>query len=200
MEVYLRAEKLMPADPDVHLNLANAYLITGDAVSAVSEADKVLALDSNSAAAYFVKGSALLRQNKYEEALKALQSARNLDPSEPALAYQLGLAHLNLKQYQEAIASFSEALASDPNHPSAHYQLSQAFLRAGQEDEAQKELQIHQQIASKNAGKSLAPSDFEKSRFTQARVPFRLEQPEKEGIKVVFTEQTQKKFGDLGRN
>src|SRR4051812_35681517 len=55
LEVYLRAEKLMPADADVHLNLANAYLITGDAASAVSEADKVLALDSNSAAAYFVK-------------------------------------------------------------------------------------------------------------------------------------------------
>src|SRR3954470_6157926 len=151
LEIYQRAAKLMPADPDVHLNLANAYLLTGNAESAIAEADKVLALDSNSAAAYFVKGSANLRLMKYEEALKALQSARNLDPSEPAVSYQLGLAHLNLKHYDEAINAFTEVLAADPNHPSAHYQLSQAYLRAGQEDEAQKELKLHSQIAEKNA-------------------------------------------------
>jgi tetratricopeptide (TPR) repeat protein len=196
LEIYQRAAKLMPADPDVHLNLANAYLLTGNAESAIAEADKVLALDSNSAAAYFVKGSANLRLMKYEEALKALQSARNLDPSEPAVSYQLGLAHLNLKHYDEAINAFTEVLAADPNHPSAHYQLSQAYLRAGQEDEAQKELKLHSQIAEKNAGKTLTAADFEKSRFTQARLPFRLEQPAKQGIAVHFTDQTQKKFGD----
>src|SRR5436190_10047690 len=139
LDVYSRAVKMMPADPEVHLNLANAFLLTGNAESAITEADKVLELDSNSAAAYFIKGSGYLRLQKYEEALKALQSARNLDPVEPAFAYQLGLAHLNLKHYEEAINAFAEVLASEPNHPSAHYQLSQAYLRAGQQDEAEKE-------------------------------------------------------------
>ena len=197
IEVYTKAVKMMPADPDVHLNLANAYLVTGNAEAAIAEADKVLEVDSNAAAGYFVKGSAYSRLQKYEDALKALQAARNLDPVEPALAYQLGLAHLNLKHYEEAIGAFGEVLASDPNHPSAHYQLSQAYLRAGQEAEAQKELEIHQKIAAANAGKSLTPADFEKSRFTQARVPFKLEQPTKPGITVRFSDQTQNKFGHL---
>jgi Tfp pilus assembly protein PilF len=45
---------------DVHLNLANSYLVGGAAEEAIREADEVLKLDPNSAAAYFVKGSAYL--------------------------------------------------------------------------------------------------------------------------------------------
>src|SRR5688500_15709984 len=54
---YQQAVKLAPTDPDVHLNLANAYLRGNNAEQAIEEADEVLKLDQNSAAAYFVKGS-----------------------------------------------------------------------------------------------------------------------------------------------
>ncbi|HEV8544079.1 MAG TPA: tetratricopeptide repeat protein [Verrucomicrobiae bacterium] len=195
LEVYQKAVKLAPADADVHLNLANAYLLAGEATNAVKEADEVLKLDSNSAAAYFVRGSAYIRLSAFQEAVKALQTARNLDPSEPAVGYQLGVAEAKLNNWDEAIKALSEVVMLQPDHPAAHYQLSQALQRAGRDAEAQQELEVHQKIAAQNAGQTITPEKLEKSKFTQARVPFVLEQPQKTGIAVHFSDQTAAAFG-----
>jgi tetratricopeptide (TPR) repeat protein len=197
LEAYQAAVKLAPTDPDVHLNLANTYLLLGDSAQAVKEADETVALDKDSGAAWFVRGAALMRASNFEEALKALQNARNLELGEHdlALGYLLGVAHLKLGHFEEAIAALTEVVTAQPDHPSAHYQLSQAFSRAGREQEAQTELETHQQIATKNAGKSMPPEKLERGRYTQARVPFVLEQPAKTGVAVRFTDQTPLAFG-----
>src|SRR5256885_8742638 len=57
---YKKAAAIVPNDADVHLNLANSYLVGGAAEAAIREADEVLKLEPNSAAAYFVKRSAYL--------------------------------------------------------------------------------------------------------------------------------------------
>jgi Flp pilus assembly protein TadD len=198
LEVYLQAAKLAPADPDVHLNLANAYLLANNPTNAIREANEVLKLDSNSAAAHFVRGSAFIRLNNFEEAVKSLQIAQRLDPSEPAGAFQLGYAHLRLNQFEEAITALSDAVRDRPDHPSAHFHLSQALQRVGRDDEAQRALEAHQQIAEKNASVTITPDKLEKSRFTQARVPFVLEQPARQGIPVRFSDQTATAFGVAG--
>ena len=195
LEVYLQAAKLAPTDPDVHLNLANSYLLANNPTNAIREADEVLKLDSNSAAAHFVRGSAFIRLNNFEEAVKSLQIAQRLDPSEPAGAFQLGYAHLRLNQFEEAITALSETVRDRPDHPSAHFHLSQALQRVGRDDEAQRSLEAHQQIAEKNASATITPDKLEKSRFTQARVPFVLEQPARQGIAVRFFDQTATAFG-----
>src|SRR6185436_6904219 len=73
LAIYKKAEAIVRNDADVHLNLANSYLIGGVAEEAIREADQVLKLEPNSAAAYFVKGSAYLRLSKAEEAARALE-------------------------------------------------------------------------------------------------------------------------------
>ncbi len=195
LELYQRAVALVPTDPDAHLNIANAWLLLDQSERAAAAADEVLKLDHNSAAAHFVRGSALLRLGQPLEASKALQTVRQLDPTEPAVSFQLGLAQLQLQQYEDAIASFQEVLLVVPNHPAANYQISLAYQRSGQDAEAQQALEAHQKIATENAGKSLGPATFEKSKFTQARVPFRLEQPARAGLAVTFTDQTASAFG-----
>src|SRR4029078_7274330 len=148
IKVSEQAVKLSPTDPDVHLNLANSYLLGGNAEQADKEADEVLRLDKDSIAALFVKGCALMRQQRFEDAVKPLQTARTLEVEhEPALAYQLGVAQAKLGHYEDAIALLSEVVTAQPDHPTAHYQLSQAFQRAGRDQEAQTELENHQQIA-----------------------------------------------------
>ena len=200
LEVYQQAAKLAPTDPDVHLNLANAHLRANNAQEAIKSADEVLKLDPNSAAAYFVKGSAYLRLNNFEEGVKALQIANRLDPTEPAGAFQLGLAHLRLNQFEDAINHLSDAVRDQPEHPSAHYHLSQALQRVGRDQEAEQSLAIHQQIAAKNTGSTITPDKLERSRFTQARVPFVLEQPAAKGIAVKFVDATAQAFGgDAGK-
>src|SRR6266404_6134928 len=60
LAVFKKAESLVPNDPDVLLNLANSFLLAGAAGEAIGEAEEVIKLEPNSAAAYFVKGSACL--------------------------------------------------------------------------------------------------------------------------------------------
>ena len=73
--------------------------------------------------------------------------------------------------------------------------MAQALLRAGRQEEAKQELQLHQANVEGGGPRSSAAT-FERSKFTQARVPFKLDQPEKEGIKVRFVDATKEAFGD----
>ena len=195
MATYKKAEAIVPNDADVHLNLANAYLLGGAAEEAIREAEEVLKLEPNSAAAYFVKGSAYLRLSNPEEAAKALENAKKIEPGQAATSFQLGMARTGLKQWDEAIAAFREGIGMDPNrlHSAAHYLLAQALLRAGRQDEANKELQLHQ---ANPGGPAMTAATFERSKFTQSRVPFKLDQPEKEGIKIRFVDATKETLGD----
>jgi Flp pilus assembly protein TadD len=195
-----RAVKLQPTDIDAHLNLANAQLLAGNADVALKEAREVIARDNNSAAAHFVAGCALNRLGQSFEAIKELQTSRDLDPSIAATSFQLGLAHLQLKQYEEAISAFQAAIDLEPEHLSAHYNLSQALARAGRDVESKKELETHQAILAKYKGPPPTAAMFEKSRHTEMRVPFRLEQPAKSGVKLAFKDETAAVFGNAAKN
>src|SRR5436190_5063496 len=195
LAIYKKAEAIVPNNADVRLNLANCYLLGGAAVEAIREADEILKLEPNSAAAYFVKGSAYLRLSNPEEAAKALENSKKLDPGETATSFQLGMARMGLKQWDAAIVAFQEGLRIDPNHlhAAAHYLLAQALLNAGRQEEAQRELQLHQ---AASGGPRVTDAPFERSKFTQARVPFKLEQPATQGIHVRFVDATKEVFGD----
>lgn len=201
LALYKKAEALVPHDADVRLNLANAYLLAGAAAEAIREAEEALKVEPNSAAAYFVKGSACLRLSNPEEAVKALENVQKIDPGTTAAFFQLGKARMELKQYEGAIAAFKEGIALDPNHlhRTAHYLLGQALLRAGRQDEAQAELQQH--LATfEPGGPSVGIAPFERSKYTQARVPFKLEQPDRDGVRITFVDATKEVLGDAAQN
>ncbi|HSA01893.1 MAG TPA: tetratricopeptide repeat protein, partial [Candidatus Paceibacterota bacterium] len=191
LAVYRKAEAIAPHDADLRLNLANAFLMAGDAVEAIRESDKLLKIEPNSAAAYFVKGSAYLRLSNWEGAAMALENSKRIDPGETATFFQLGRARMGLKQWDEAIAAFKEGIAMDPNHlhRTAHYLLAQALLRAGRQEEARQELEQHQ-ATPEDAALPGSTAPFERNKHTQARVPFRLEQPDKSGTAIRFADAT----------
>lgn len=196
---FKKAEAILPTDADVHLDLAISYLSAGQGEESVREAEEVLKLEQNSAAAYFVKGSAYIRLANFEEAVKAMENTRRVEPGVTATLFQLGIAHMGLKQWDAAIAAFREGLALEPNrlHTAVHYLLSQALIRSGKPEEGNQELQLHQ--ANIEGGGANAAT-FERSKYTQARVPFKLDQPEKEGIKMKFIDATREAFGDAAQN
>ncbi|NLH75280.1 MAG: tetratricopeptide repeat protein [Verrucomicrobia bacterium] len=196
LAVYRKAQAIVPNSVDVHLNLANANLLAGAEEEAVREAEEALRLDPTCAAAHFIKGSAWLRLSKPEEAVKAFENARKIEAGEVATMFQLGRARMELGQWEDAIAAFREGIAMDPNHihSGAHYLLARALLRAGRQDEAQQELQHH--LAGAQPGDS-QPSlaTFERCKYTQARVPFRLDQPQRQGVMVKYVDVTGDVFG-----
>jgi Tfp pilus assembly protein PilF len=201
LATYRKAQALVANDADLHLNLANAYLIAGASDDAVREADEALKLEPNLAAAYFVKGSASLRLSNFADAVKALENTIRIDPGEKATFFQLGRARMGLEQWDGAITAFREGLRMDPNrlHAGPRYLLAQSLIRAGRQDEATRELQLHQ-AELEGGAPTISAATFERSKFTAARVPFKLDQPEREGIKVRFVDATEEALGDSAHN
>jgi Flp pilus assembly protein TadD len=200
VDAFQKAVALQPTHPDALLNLANACLLAGQSEQALRSAQEVLSLEPNSPAAYFLAGCANLRQSKFEEAIKFLQQAKDIDPKVNAVSLQLGRAQLELRHYQEAVDQFSEIIQFAPDYPSANFFLGQALLRLGRQEEAKQALERHQHLIT---GKPNPPADaaaFERCVYTQLRVPFQLEQPDRNGVKVTFADATRNAFGAAGTN
>jgi Flp pilus assembly protein TadD len=191
-----QARKLQPANADALVNLANAHLLAGQPARALATAQEALQLDHNLAAAHYVIGCAHLRQGQFEPAAKALQEAKKLaEPPQAAVSFQLALAHLGLNQAEDALREFQEAIDLEPEHPAAHYRLSQLLLRAGRQAEAEKALETHRQIAAKKPGAPADAATYERCQLTEIRAPFKLEQPARRGVPVMFTDATAAAFG-----
>ncbi|HKS36912.1 MAG TPA: FG-GAP-like repeat-containing protein [Verrucomicrobiae bacterium] len=200
VEAFQKAVELQPTHPDALLNLANACLFAGRSDDALKYAQEVLNLDHNSAAAYYVAGCARVRLRKFEDAIKSLQPAKDLDRKVNAVSFQLGRAFFESGKFQEAAEQFEEIIQFEPEYPSANYLLSQALVRLGRTDEATQALQRHQQIQARKPAPSADVSFFERCVYTEARVPFQLEQPSRNGVKVAFVDATQEAFGSGARN
>ncbi len=200
IEPFQKAIQLQPTHTDALLNLANACLLAGQPENALKFAQEVLNLDYNSAAALFIAGSAHIRLRQFEEAIKRLQQAKDIDRKVNAVSFQLGRAFQEVGRHQEAAEQFEEILRFEPEYPSANYLLSQALIRLGRTDEANQALQRHQQIQAKKPASSTDLSVFERCVYTEARVPFQLEQPARNGVKVTFADATQAAFGDDATN
>ncbi len=187
---YQDAVQLAPESLDARLNLANACLLAGDCTNAIEQCRQALALDHQSGAVYYVMGCAHLRLNEAEEAVKAFQQSKQIDPAVTALDFQLGMAQARLGQVDDAIADFETVAKFEPEHPSVHYQLSRIFQRAGRAEDAAREMRIHQQALAKHPGGSGGLAAFERCKYTQPRSVLKLEQPERHGIPVRFSNAT----------
>src|SRR6266567_5558741 len=191
---YARAMELAPENIDVRLNLANAFLLAGDHQKVTEQCEQVLSLDHNAAAAYYLMGCAHLRLDQAEQAVQAFQQSQRIDPAVTALNFQLGLAQERLGHLEDAIHEFQAVIQYETNHLAAHYRLSQLYQRAGRAAEAAQALQVHQQILAANPNPPNDPAIFERCKYTQPRIAFALEQPERRGIPVRFVEATAAAF------
>lgn len=199
-ETFAKAAALQPAHLDVQLNLASSYLLANRPEDAIRHAREALQLDSNSAAAEYILGCACLRLTNFEEAVKNLQRAKEIDPKINAVSFQLGRAFQGWERWQEAADQFREVIQfEEPTAPiyfAAHYNLGQVLVRLGQTDQANEVLTQYQQLIAERPNRPTDVATLERSVYTQARVPFVLEQPASSGIKVAFADATRSYFGD----
>ena len=196
---FQKATQISPTDENTWRDLAVAYLRAGQSESAIDAARQVLALNHNSAAAYYIEGSAQLRLGQSEEAVKSLSSCAAISPSVAAVHFQLGRAQQGMGHLDAAIAELHKAVEIEPEHPAAHYMLGQLLLRKGDSASAQIELAHHEHIVSSAANLSADPNRLEKCEFTEPVIPFTAtEQPDARGIAVSFVDVTDKMLGTGG--
>jgi Flp pilus assembly protein TadD len=193
---FQQALQLNPTVPEAQLNLANAFLRANRPADAIQQSGRVLQVDPNSAAALYIQGCAYLRLGDATSALKALQQSQKIDAAVTALNFQLALAHGRLGQIPEAVQQLQTAVEFEPEHPAAHYRLSQLLLRLGRNEEAAAELKAHQDLLAKKPNQPNDIAAFERCKHTLAKLPFKLEQPLTEGVKVAFTDATKTALGN----
>ncbi len=195
-ELFAQAVATHGGDLDARLNYANALLLLNQTEEVILQTSQAIDLNPNAAAAHYLRGCAYIREGNFEEAIKSLQIAKQIDHTINAVSYQLGRAHQGLGQWEPATVQFEEVIQFDPLHPSAYYNLSQTYLRLDRGEEAQAMLEKHQEVIA-NQPLSTDPSVIEKCLYTEAIAPFELEQPDNSGIDVRFVDATKEFLGDL---
>lgn len=82
---------------------------------------------------YYEEGVALVRQERYHDALTSFRLALRNKPNDPATIEQMAVVYTRIGLSEEAIRSYREALRLRPKSPSAHYGLAFLLLREGEE-------------------------------------------------------------------
>jgi cellulose synthase operon protein C len=135
-----KALELDPKNTKAHELAASVALENDDRTLAATEADKALALDGDALDAMAVHAAIeLIDERSPDLWLGKLQS---MNPHY-GLAYAQIAHHLELHYRQDdAVAYYRKAIAADPHLWSAHSDLGIGLMRLGQQEEAQKELEL----------------------------------------------------------
>ncbi len=119
----------------MHYNLGLAYTHVRDFPSALSEFDRVLALDPRHAGAHTDKGYVFQLQGMKEDAMREFQTAIALDAQSSEAHNNIGTLLFDAHQYDKAIAEFNAAVAINPRYMQAWNNLAAAYGKIGKHRE-----------------------------------------------------------------
>ncbi len=87
--------------------------------------------------AWFIKGWALRKMEKFEEALQAFSKAKELNGAQLDIYNELAICHIELKQYSEAESSLHRAFEIDPENLKVISNMGILSLKQGKNKEAE---------------------------------------------------------------
>ncbi|MGC4082481.1 MAG: tetratricopeptide repeat protein [Vicinamibacterales bacterium] len=119
-----RAIAKAPAVPELHVNLALAYLRLSRSTDAAAELEKAAALAPNDPHVHFQLGSAYVELKDLPKAAAALELglSKATDPKDPLLVdahVTLGAVYFASNNHEKAQAEYERALAIQPDQPAA---------------------------------------------------------------------------------
>lgn len=133
-----RAIAIAPNLKRAHYHLARAHRELGNLEAATHALTETLRLDPNYQRAHelanpikqahYNRGVTYLNDERYSEAVTALQNAITLDPDFTTAHYNLGLTYLKMETYQRAVDVLQKTTTLDPNYKAAHHTLALAYL------------------------------------------------------------------------
>src|SRR5207237_476848 len=146
--------------PRAHYYLGLTYLLK-DGASRLPDAEREFKIELNSHPdeffANYYLGIVYLMDRKWEPAIDFLQKAVLIEPANADPYFHLGQAYQATEKYTEAIEVLRKSIALSPSLShndyqvaTAHYRLGQSLLKAGQNEAAQKELQLSAELKSKS--------------------------------------------------
>ncbi len=118
--------------------IISAFMV-GDCESEIEMADRAVAFNPNSYAAWNARGHVYRIAGLPEEAVRSFERAIRMSPVDPALHQTfggIGSALIELRRFDEAIAAGKKALRQNPSFPPACRCVASAFAHLGRDAEA----------------------------------------------------------------
>lgn len=141
-----------PQQPDVHLNIGNAWVRLGHPEAALASCNTALALKPDFIEAWNNRGNALRDLRRSEEALDSYSRALELQPNHVEALHLRAKLLLELDRPLEALEDFDRALRQRSDASAIHINRGNALFRLGRTQDA---------LASYDRALSLAPSDVD---------------------------------------
>jgi tetratricopeptide (TPR) repeat protein len=136
------ALRIEPSSADGHSVLANYYIrLAWDWQAADREAKRAMELDSRGVIPLDVSANLATTLGHWDEAIRLLNTALELDPLNAALYWDLGNARYRSGRFPEAEAAFRRVLQISPTFVSAHFELGRVLLERGQLRDALSEME-----------------------------------------------------------
>ena len=139
--VLRRAAEAAPSEARVPLALGETLLReqkTAEADAAFRKAAELaaqaVAARPADAVAFLVQGTALSRLRRYDEAMAALGTARELDGGTAETLYQMGATRAFQQKWTDAVALLTEALGKETGKALAYYYRALAQEKLGRKD------------------------------------------------------------------
>src|SRR5919106_73730 len=136
---YAGANELTPGDTRCYLGMGRLLLDAGMYNEARMRAELVLDRDPRNVDALLLYGRALVRQNRFKEAIGAFNTALPID-QRPAAYEGLGQAKLGTGDAVGAETSYRAGVEANPRSVQVRVALGQFLLNANRTGEAEKEL------------------------------------------------------------
>jgi len=137
MESLQKALVLDPTFAEGYSRLGFLYSMTRQHDKGITEAEKAVALNPNSAISHLYLGKTLFFAGRCEESIPEYKLAIRLDPIPPSLySWSLGLSYAYMGQYEEAITWCEKAVRQEPNDLLARMMMTVVYSLSGRDEEA----------------------------------------------------------------
>ena len=141
-----------PDDREMHLILADVALNDErDWLSAQKHADICLKQNPNDPGALYYLGMAQKMEGNVKAAIQSLSKSVAVNPKNANAQSALGALCLQVGDLARAVPALEQAVLLMPDEPQNHYQLALAYSRSGTRDKAQVQLDLYQQMKTKEA-------------------------------------------------
>lgn len=110
--------------PPVYYYLGKSLFETGDDISAEQAFKRGLELSPDMKRANLFLGRIYLRQERFQEAIPALEKERDMSPESDEVYFYLGIAYVEMERDEEAIEAFEQAALLNPAESATFMQLA----------------------------------------------------------------------------
>jgi tetratricopeptide (TPR) repeat protein len=147
---FFEASDLYPSDPAPYLflgKLSKGPITQSDGFA--QRLERFARLQPENAWANYYYATTLARTSPKARTL--LEKAVRLDPKLGDAFLLLGTVYADEGNLPKAISAYQSAIAASPQLEEAHYRLAMAYRKTGENDKAQKELDLYQQLRKQSA-------------------------------------------------